>query len=182
MDYDSFDYTVGEYVYNGKELGNRNELLDEESARSQELVISKTEMQSAEGSPAGTDEYPQFALREEGTFVNGLGDTVTIQGQKIWKSTPTGYPAEDLPPVTFEVYQMLNGEQVGNGPIATYQMDEWSSPDYSGTYLFTIDHTGENNPDAVATQEDSEAGGDIEAATENHCHATPKTVSCISTC
>ena len=166
VDYDSFDYTVGEYVYNGKELGNRNELLDEESARSQELVISKTEMQSAEGSPAGTDEYPQFALREEGTFVNGLGDTVTIQGQKIWKSTPTGYPAEDLPPVTFEVYQMLNGEQVGNGPIATYQMDEWSSPDYSGTYLFTIDHTGENNPDAVATQEDSEAGGDIEAATE----------------
>ena len=166
VDYDSFDYTVGEYVYNGKELGNRNELLDEESARSQELVISKTEMQSAEGSPAGTDEYPQFALREEGSFVNGLGDTVSIQGQKIWKSTPTGYPAEDLPPVTFEVYQMLNGEQVGNGPIATYQMDEWSSPDYSGTYLFTIDHTGENNPDAVATQEDSEAGGDIEAATE----------------
>lgn len=166
VDYDSFDYTVGEYVYNGKELGNRNELLDEESARSQELVISKTEMQSAEGSPAGTDEYPQFALREEGTFVNGLGDTVTIQGQKIWKSTPTGYPAEDLPPVTFEVYQMLNGKQVGDGPIATYQMDEWSSPDYSGTYLFTIDHSGENNPDAVATQKDSEVGGDTEAATE----------------
>ena len=165
VDYDSFDYTVGEYVYNGQELGNRNELLDEESARSQELVISKSEMKSAEGSPAGTDEYPQFALREEGTFVNGLGDTVTIQGQKIWKSTPTGYPAENLPPVTFEVYQMLNGEQVGDGPIATYQMNEWSSPDYSGTYLFTINHTGENNPDAVATQEDSEAGEDTEAAT-----------------
>lgn len=165
VDYDSFDYTVGEYVYNGQELGNRNELLDEESARSQELVISKSEMKSAEGSPAGTDEYPQFALREEGTFVNGLGDTVTIQGQKIWESTPTGYPAKNLPPVTFEVYQMLDGEQVGNGPIATYQMNKWSSPDYSGTYLFTIDHTGENNPDAVATQEDSEAGGDTEAAT-----------------
>lgn len=157
VDYDSFDYTVGEYVYNGEELGNRNELRDKENALSQDLVISKDEMKSAEGSPAGTDEYPQFALREEGTFVNGLGDTVTIQGQKIWKSTPTGYPAENLPPVTFEVYQMLNGEQVSADPIATYQMNKWSSPDHSGTYLFTIDQTGENNPDAVATQEDSEA-------------------------
>lgn len=165
VDYDSFDYTVGEYVYNGQELGNRNELLNETAALNQELVISKTEMDSAKNTPSTAADYPQFALREEGTFVNGLGDTVTIQGQKIWKSTPTGYPAEDLPPVTFEVYQMLNGKQVGDGSIATYQMDEWSSPDYSGTYLFTINHTGENNPDAVATQEDSEAGEDTEAAT-----------------
>lgn len=165
VDYDSFDYTVGEYVYNGQELGNRNELLNETAALNQELVISKSEMDSAKNTPSTAADYPQFALREEGTFVNGLGDTVTIQGQKIWKSTPIGYPAEDLPPVTFEVYQMLNGEQVGNGPIATYQMNEWSSPDYSGTYLFTINHTGENNPDAVATQEDSEAGEDTEAAT-----------------
>lgn len=165
VDYDSFDYTVGEYVYNGQELGNRNELLDKEGALSQEFVISKDEMDSAKNTPSTAADYPQFALREEGTFVNGLGDTVTIQGQKIWESTPTGYPAENLPPVTFEVYQMLDGEQVGNGPIATYQMNKWSSPDYSGTYLFTIDHTGENNPDAVATQEDSEAGGDTEAAT-----------------
>lgn len=165
VDYDSFDYTVGEYVYNGQELGNRNELLNETAALNQELVISKTEMDSAKNTPSTAADYPQFALREEGTFVNGLGDTVTIQGQKIWKSTPTGYPAENLPPVTFEVYQMLNGEQVGDGPIATYQMNEWSSPDYSGTYLFTINHTGENNPDAVATQEDSEAGEDTEAAT-----------------
>lgn len=165
VDYDSFDYTVGEYVYNGQELGNRNELLNKEGALNQELVISKSEMDSAKNTPSTAADYPQFALREEGTFVNGLGDTVTIQGQKIWESTPTGYPAEDLPPVTFEVYQMLNGEQVGDGPIATYQMNKWSSPDYSGTYLFTIEHTGENNPDAVATQEDSEAGGDTEAAT-----------------
>ena len=165
VDYDSFDYTVGEYVYNGQELGNRNELLNETAALNQELVISKTEMDSAKNTPSTAADYPQFALREEGTFVNGLGDTVTIQGQKIWKSTPTGYPAENLPPVTFEVYQMLNGKQVDDGPIATYQMNEWSSPDYSGTYLFTINHTGENNPDAVATQEDSEAGEDTEAAT-----------------
>ncbi len=164
VDYDSFDYTVGEYVYNGKELGNRNELLNEESALNQDHVISKSEMDSAKNTPSTAADYPQFALREEGTFVNGLGDTVTIQGQKIWESTPTGYPAENLPPVTFEVYQMLNGEQVGDGPIATYQMNKWSSPDYSGTYLFTINHEGENNPDAVAMQEDTEAGEDTEAA------------------
>ena len=51
------------------------------------------------------------ALLEGGTFVNTLEDTVTISGRKLWNSVPLTADSADLPTVTFEIYQYLEGSE-----------------------------------------------------------------------
>ena len=51
------------------------------------------------------------ALLEGGTFVNTLEDTVTISGRKLWDNVPLTADSADLPTVTFEIYQYLEGSE-----------------------------------------------------------------------
>lgn len=51
------------------------------------------------------------ALLEGGTFVNSLEETVTITGRKLWNSVPLTADSADLPTVTFEIYQYLEGSE-----------------------------------------------------------------------
>lgn len=150
VNFGSFDYQKAVYQdENRNTLGTRDEITDQ-AAIADGRVLSTTRI---DGGVAA--DYPKYALRENGTFVNSLGNTVTIQGQKIWTAMPDGYPVVDLPDVTFEVYQTLDGEVDGDPDdkqVATYTMSDWASADESGTNLFTITHTGDNTPGAAETQ------------------------------
>lgn len=166
--FDTFDYQLGEYVYDGTSLGNRDEITShvtdgtkDDWALSFDKVKANDDFETGINSDEITaDGYPNYALRENGTFVNSLGDTVTIQGQKIWEYMPSGYPAVDFPAVTFEVYQTLDPDGVVPDtaqPVATYTMTEWADAVQSGTYQFTISHTGENNSAVAAENADDGA-------------------------
>lgn len=168
--FDTFDYQLGEYVYNDTSLGNRDEIdaeyVTDGTTDDWALSFDDVNKNGAFETGINPDEitaegYPNYALRENGTFVNSLGDTVTIQGQKIWEYMPSGYPVVDFPAVTFEVYQTLDGDVPDTAePVATYTMTKWADAAQSGTYQFTISHTGENNP-AVAEED---AGDGAETA------------------
>lgn len=166
--FDTFDYQLGEYVYDGTSLGNRDEITShvtdgttDDWALSFDKVKANNNFEDGINPDEITAEgYPNYALRENGTFVNSLGDTVTIQGQKIWEYMPSGYPAVDFPAVTFEVYRTLDPDGVVPDtaqPVATYTMTEWADAAQSGTYQFTISHTGENNPAVAAENADDGA-------------------------
>lgn len=58
-----------------------------------------------------TDESGDVALLEGGTFVNSLEEAVTITGRKLWNSVPLTADSADLPTVTFEIYQYLEGSE-----------------------------------------------------------------------
>lgn len=165
--FDTFDYQLGEYVYNDTSLGNRDEIDAEyvTDGTTDDWALSFDKVKANNNFEYGinpdeitAEGYPNYALRENGTFVNSLGDTVTIQGQKIWEYMPSGYPAVDFPAVTFEVYQTLDGDVPDTAqPVATYTMTEWADAAQSGTYQFTISHTGENNPAVAAENADDGA-------------------------
>ena len=58
-----------------------------------------------------TDESGDVALLEGGTFVNSLEEAVTISGRKLWDNVPLTADSADLPTVTFEIYQYLEGSE-----------------------------------------------------------------------
>ena len=175
--FDTFDYQLGEYVYDDTSLGNRDAINAEyvTDGTTDKWALSFDDVNKngnfetgIDASEITADGYPNYALRENGTFVNSLGDTVTIQGQKIWEHMPSGYPAVDFPAVTFEVYQTLAPDGVVPDtaePVATYTMTEWADAAQSGTYPFTISHTGENNPDVAA--ENAGDGAETAETTED---------------
>jgi hypothetical protein len=113
---------------------------------------------------ASDGEAPLYALTEDGTFNNGLQASVSIEGRKIWRNISAGYAAVDLPSVTFELYQKLDGEQLtenqdglykgdisGNDyeteygkTVATITVTDWASVYSNGSYTFRINYYGEN--------------------------------------
>lgn len=153
VNFGAFDYQIAEYQYEGISLGTRDNITDV-SAESDGKVLATSQI----GNVAA--DYPKYALREDGTFVNSLGNTVTIQLQKIWAAMPDGYPAVDLPEVTFDVYQTLDGEvddgDTNDKKVAEYTVTDWADAGQSGTYLFTIDHMGDNTPTTEATENTEE--------------------------
>ena len=87
----------------------------------------------------------EYALKEEGTFINRLESDITIVGQKLWSSLPAGYPDEDLPAVTFTLYQKLRGAEDEGREVATLTVKDWShARQDNGTYEFAIKYTGDN--------------------------------------
>lgn len=46
-----------------------------------------------------------YLLKEDGTFVNKLEASVVISGKKLWRNIPAGYKDEDLPAITFYLWQ-----------------------------------------------------------------------------
>lgn len=86
---------------------------------------------------------------EGGTIVNSLKGHVTINGIKIWSALPNATEESDLPPVTFEVYQLEtisdNQEQAKKGTlVAELSISDWNAQSNAhishenGQYKFTI--------------------------------------------
>lgn len=90
--------------------------LDLKSNYTWENAAIKTEIQNAIGifdSENGLT-YPQYALIEDGTFINTLANTYTITGQKLWEGLD-GYLDADsaaLPTVIFNVYQYYQDDNI----------------------------------------------------------------------
>ena len=93
-----------------------------------------------------------YALREDGTFINQLQAEITMQGQKVWSSLPSGWQPKDLPTVTFAVdrYADLNhnnqkdpGEKT-EPAVATLKISDWTNWQ-NGTFFFEITHEGKNH-------------------------------------
>lgn len=92
--------------------------------------------------PDGQSDAGKYALLEDGTFTNTASANVTVLGQKLWKTMPASYPADDLPEVTFTLLQSLNGSEPVE--IATLTISNWSLPLEDGAYHFGFAYTGEN--------------------------------------
>ena len=104
--------------------------------------------------PTGTaPSYPQYGLIEGGTFTNTLADVYTIEGMKYWTSLPTGWPAANLPSVTFQVYRYTDKEGTldrdnldSEAPVATLTVtsDMWGQMKDGLGYRYLIQYEGTN--------------------------------------
>lgn len=83
-----YDYAVGEYFVNGIDIGSRDEISD--GYTGEEYVLAKERMDDV-NTNASAGDYPNYALIENGKFVNSLEEEIGVRGQKIWASLPEGY-------------------------------------------------------------------------------------------
>ena len=129
-----FDYAIAEYWWEGTRLGTRNEADKGSESAYTAHTTALTEQ---------TKDYARYALNAGGTFVNRLDKPLTIEGRKLWTNLPAGYPAEDLPTVTFALYQRERGGayDFDAEPIATLTIRDWSG---LNNYTFQILYEGEN--------------------------------------
>ncbi|HJB77487.1 MAG TPA: Cna B-type domain-containing protein, partial [Candidatus Oscillibacter avistercoris] len=130
-----FDYAIAEYWWEGTRLGTRNEA----DTESEDAYTAHTTALTGRQ----TEDYAKYALNAGGTFVNRLDKPLTIEGRKLWTNLPAGYPAEDLPTVTFALYQRERGGayDFDADPIATLTISDWSG---LNNYTFQILYVGEN--------------------------------------
>lgn len=130
-----FDYAIAEYWWEGTRLGTRNEA----DTESEDAYTAHTTALTGRQ----TEDYAKYALNAGGTFVNRLDKPLTIEGRKLWTNLPAGYPAEDLPTVTFALYQRERGGayDFDAEPIATLTIRDWSG---LNNYTFQILYEGEN--------------------------------------
>ena len=101
-----------------------------------------TDLRAKDPLPVRPDDAQLYALREDGTFINQIGRSITVEGQKLWSSLPAGYPEEDLPAITFALYQTTdpNADIADSTPVAEVPIKNWENADKkNGTYVFTID-------------------------------------------
>lgn len=57
------------------------------------------------------DRTVNYALGEGGTFENYLRADPNLAGSKLWQGVESGYPTDQLPQVTFALYQTIVGEE-----------------------------------------------------------------------
>ena len=89
-----------------------------------------------------------YKRQEEGTFTNTIAAPVTVQGQKRWNNLSAGFPAEDLPAVTFSLdrqYTDRNGAIQKTEGIATLTITDWASFYNNGSYIFQMEYMGKNS-------------------------------------
>ena len=109
--------------------------------------------------------YPQYALLEDGTFINTLANSFSVTGVKLWAGLPAGYlnsPQAQLPGVRFDVYRSTQNteeafallESTNAVASLTIRPEDWEKIQDGTAYRFHIDYMGENT---VAVGEDGEA-------------------------
>ena len=102
-----FDYAPAQFKYDGAEADeDLTVTYDENGEVEGELPDDKVDDHQILMKIDG-----DVALLEGGTFVNSLEETVTITGRKLWNSVPLTADSADLPTVTFEIYQYLEGSE-----------------------------------------------------------------------
>ncbi len=136
VDKKTFDYQDVMYYFNSNDSGLL--YLGSEYAINQGNEIYVKDIQHLEGS-----QNPHYALIEDGTFSNIIKQTVSIQGQKLWSSLPEGYPAVDLPAVTFTVDRHSPDGTVEYN-VAELTVKDWASIYINGSYIFRIEYLGAN--------------------------------------
>lgn len=101
----------------------------------------------------------EYALGENGTFINSIAGTVVINGQKIWAGLPSAYltdPVNRLPAATFYIDQTVgvfdennNQTSTQTNKVATLPIENWNDiKDSSGFYKFSLKYTGNYTVDS----------------------------------
>ena len=166
VDKDQFDYKEVYYKYDPDLTPNKTEAGEAESTIEQieNAGIIGDESGFFSSSPEDAtllqdNEEKIYLLKENGIFVNELSAAVTFNGKKIWANIPTGFLDEDLPTVTFDLYQFTEGgdelipsdedgqevyEKYSNHKIASLTINSWDDHKIKGEYLFVIEYEGKN--------------------------------------
>ncbi len=148
---EALGYEIPKYSMGGKELGTAEDPLDDaiEDGSVVRLGSSQDEQEGDLG---------EYALKEGGTFTNAISGETSALVRKKWTNLPTDYPSDDLPSVTFSLYQGLDKDENGN-PIPdeeivnsaekayatlTVTSDQWKSLAKEGAYTFSFEYVGEN--------------------------------------
>lgn len=162
-----FDYQAAQYAYSesghsttiiGDRDGNATEgsafgdyTLDLDVENWAEGSQKPDNIGEFQGSGSQGIAYPQYALLENGTFINTLANSFPVTGMKRWEKLPSGYLSNDpdLPTVTFEVYRSTDADNIPTDgkPVAslTIESGNWASMAKSGSsYSFRIDYEGAN--------------------------------------
>ena len=154
IDWSLIDYAEVQYYMDsdvteesvGMEIGTQTNPKDE--AKTAGYVVSVGQFDNEETDVPGE----HYALREDGTFINQLQAEITMQGQKVWSSLPSGWQPKDLPTVTFAVdrYADLNHNnqqdtgETTESAVATLKISDWTNWQ-NGTFFFEITHEKENH-------------------------------------
>ena len=133
----SFDYAPVRLKMGGTDLGTLMEPTNDA------IIDGSVRDISAAGTEA------EYALRQDGTFVNTLEGNALVQGQKLWQNLPAQYPNTDLPTVTFTLYQSI-GSVTPDNPgtrvaTLTIEANQWSDL-YTAqrNYAFQLPYLGHN--------------------------------------
>lgn len=173
---DAFDYTDVYYKYSEK-MEDKEVLRDEQLNQTVNALTKigdeKTVVQDS-GAPESAmvqSDDGIYLLKECGIFVNELQADVTVNGKKIWANLPSGFLAEDLPQVTFQLYRYdprvdtnIPEEDAADDSfdpghlVATLTITDWPSQKIDGEYHFALAYEGIN------TNERSEDGKSIEVS------------------
>lgn len=121
-DTERFDYGPVRYYMGETELGDRLEVKDE-------YLTGTIDSAAPAYSLKDGDEYVEvvgldvplgeryaartvnYALGEGGTFENYLRANPNLAGSKLWQGVESGYPTDQLPQVTFALYQTTLGKE-----------------------------------------------------------------------
>ncbi len=143
IDFRKFDYQVANYYVVDEGAGSQPIYLgtrDEVDSVYEDYVLDLSNVQDK---PSISD-YANYALIEGGIFENAIYSDLTIQGQKIWSAVPSSYPKEDLPSITFTLYQKAAGESGEGKAVSTITVKDWVEIYSNGSYLFQVLYLGEN--------------------------------------
>ena len=148
-----FDYQIAQYAYNidgtFTPIGTRNEV-DTTTYGDYVLDLNSTDYkwENNEDQPDSGSDYANYALREDGTFINQLAANITISGEKIWESLPGDFLENGtLPSIRLEVSRSVGDTQDSDNPVATLTITskQWEAlRTDSGAYQYLIKYVGEN--------------------------------------
>lgn len=157
-----FDYQAAQYAYSSE--GHATDIIGDRDNGADDVTLDldgDIAWKNADDKPDNIGEfqgsgsqgiaYPQYALLENGTFINTLANSFPVTGMKRWEKLPSGYLSNDpdLPTVTFEVYRSTDAGNIPTSgePVAslTIESGNWASMAKSGSsYSFRIDYEGAN--------------------------------------
>ena len=164
-----FDYQAAQYAYSSE--GHATDIIGDRDGKNQGEGFGNYTLdlngniawKNADDKPTNIGEfqgsgsqgiaYPQYALLENGTFINTLANSFPVTGMKRWVDLPSGYLSNDpdLPIVTFEVYRSTDANFTPTGKdddivaSLTIESGDWASMAKSGSsYSFRIDYEGAN--------------------------------------
>lgn len=122
-DTERFDYGPVRYYMGETELGDRLEVKDEYltptpdgeqyacSLKNGDDYVEVANMGDETLADRYRDRKVNYALGEGGTFENYLRANPNLAGSKLWQGVESGYPTDQLPQVTFALYQTIVGEE-----------------------------------------------------------------------
>lgn len=151
-----FDYQIAQYAYDIEEdesaeavlIGTRDEVDEAYDDYVLDLNSTDYKWENNEDQPDSGSDYANYALREDGTFINQLAANITISGEKIWESLPGDFLERGtLPSIRLDVSRSVGDTPAPDNPVATLTItsEQWKdlrTP--SGAYQYLIKYKGEN--------------------------------------